>query len=52
MKKVINRVMVAVSLRPYKSITLPTGLIVDHYKNGDMIAEYRINQYGVKVRAY
>ena len=39
-----NDLLINASIRPYKSVTLPTGLIVDHYKNGKLIADKRITR--------
>ena len=32
------------SITPYKTVELPTGLIVDHYRNGKLIANKRITR--------
>ena len=37
----IKRLLVGLSIRPYKVVTLDTGLIVEHYKNGRLIANKR-----------
>ncbi len=34
MTKLINRILVNYSIVPYKTITLKTGVVVDHYRNG------------------
>jgi len=34
MRKLIHRLLVKNSIVPYKSITLKTGVIVDHYRDG------------------
>ena len=34
MRKYIHRILVKNSIVPYKSITLQTGVIVDHYRDG------------------
>ncbi len=39
-----NDFLINASIRPYKTVTLPTGLIVDHYKNGKLIADKRITR--------
>jgi hypothetical protein len=39
------------SLAPYKTVELRTGLIVDHYKNGSMIADRKRLSNGKIVRA-
>ena len=36
--------LINASIRPYKTVTLPTGLIVDHYRNGKLIANKRITR--------
>lgn len=32
------------SFTPYKTVELPTGLIVDHFRNGKLIANKRITR--------
>ena len=39
-----DQLLKSCSLRPYKTVTLPTGLIVDHYRNGKLIADKRITR--------
>jgi hypothetical protein len=39
-KKLINRILVKKSIRPYKTIALSTGVIVEHYRNGKLKTEY------------
>lgn len=34
MTKLINRILEKNSIVPYKTITLKTGVVVDHYRNG------------------
>jgi hypothetical protein len=34
MRKLINRILEKNSIVPYKTITLKTGVVVDHYRNG------------------
>jgi len=46
MKTLINNILTDLSIRPYKTVTLPTGLIVKHYRNGKLIADERITKYG------
>ena len=46
MKALINRVLVKLSIRPFKTVKLPTGLIVKHYRNGKLIADQRDTRYG------
>jgi hypothetical protein len=46
MKALINRVLVRLSIRPFKTVKLPTGLIVKHYVNGKLIADQRDTRYG------
>ena len=36
MKKLINRILVKKSIRPYKVVPLSTGVIVEHYRNGKL----------------
>jgi hypothetical protein len=36
-----NRTLINLNLRPYKTVRLETGLIVDHYKNGRIVANKR-----------
>ena len=38
---IYNRILINLSIRPYKTVELETGLIVDHYKNGKLIANKR-----------
>ena len=45
MIKLINRMLVKYSYLPYKTVTLETGLIVDHYRNGKLIVNKRITPY-------
>ena len=40
MKKLINRILVKKSIRPYKIVALSTGVIVEHYRNGKLKTEY------------
>ncbi len=37
----IRRILIKYSIIPYKTVELDTGLIVDHYKNGRLIANKR-----------
>jgi len=39
-----NQLLENLSIRPYKTVTLDTGLIVDHYRNGKLIADKRITR--------
>ena len=48
MKKLINRILVKKSIRPYKVVPLSTGVIVEHYRNGKLKTEY----YGPLENAY
>lgn len=41
MIKLINRLLIKHSKLPYKTVELDTGLIVDHYRNGRLIANKR-----------
>jgi len=41
----IRRLLIKYSYLPYKTVTLDTGLIVDHYRNGKLIANKRITPY-------
>ena len=36
-----RRILINLSIRPYKTVELETGLIVDHYRNGKLIANKR-----------
>ena len=38
---IYNRILINLSIRPYKTVELETGLIVDHYKNVKLIANKR-----------
>lgn len=38
---IYNRILINLSIRPYKTVELETGLIVDHYRNGKLIANKR-----------
>jgi hypothetical protein len=38
MKKLYNKLMIALSKRPYKTIRLESGLMIDYFKNGKMYA--------------
>lgn len=40
----MNKILIYFSIRPYKVVELPTGLIVEHYKNGKMIANKRVKR--------
>ena len=42
MKKLINRILVKKSIRPYKLVPLSTGVIVEHYRNGKLKTEYYV----------
>ena len=39
-----NELMERFSFTPYKTVELPTGLIVDHFRNGKLIANKRITR--------
>ena len=41
MNNLYNRLLIKYSIRPYKTVELETGLIVDHYRNGKLIANKR-----------
>jgi len=41
--KLFNRILVKLSIRPYKVVKLDTQLLVKHYRNGRLEAT-RINQ--------
>ena len=43
--RLINRLLIKYSYLPYKTVTLETGLIVDHYRNGKLIDNKRITPY-------
>ena len=40
----ISKALIYFNLIPYKVVELPTGLIVEHYKNGKMIANKRVKR--------
>ena len=40
----MNKILIYFNLIPYKTVTLPTGLIVEHYRNGRMIANKRVKR--------
>lgn len=40
MKKIIDKFLIKRSIRPYKTIALSTGVIVEHYRNGKLKTEY------------
>lgn len=42
--KFYDRMLIRTSKKPYKSVVLDTGLIVDHYRNGKMIANKRVKK--------
>ena len=42
---IINNILINLSVKPYKTVKLDTGLIVDHYKNGKLIADKRETPY-------
>jgi len=37
----LNQLLIFLSVRPYKTVELPTGLIVDHFRDGKLIANKR-----------
>ena len=39
-----NELLERFSFTPYKTVELSTGLIVDHYRNGKLIANKRITR--------
>ena len=39
-----NELLERFSITPYKTVELPTGLIVDHFRNGKLIANKRITR--------
>ena len=41
----IKQTLENLSLIPYKTVKLDTGLIVEHYKNGKLIADKRETPY-------
>ena len=41
----INNLLINLSVKPYKTVKLDTGLIIDHYKNGKLIADKRETPY-------
>lgn len=41
----INKILIYLNLRPYKTVKLTTGLYVDHYRNGKLIADKRDTPY-------
>ena len=40
----ITKMLIYLNLIPYKTVILPTGLIVEHYRNGKMIANKRVKR--------
>ena len=40
--KLYNRILVKLSIRPYKVVHLSTGVIVEHYRNGKLKTEYYV----------
>ena len=50
-KRQYKELLERLSLAPYKTVELRTGLIVDHYKNGTMIADRKKLSNGKIVRA-
>ena len=42
MKKLINRILVNKSIRPYKVVPLSTGGMVEHFRNGKLKTEYYV----------
>jgi hypothetical protein len=40
MKKIIDKFLIKRSIRPYKTVALSTGVIVEHYRNGKLKTEY------------
>lgn len=41
MRKEWNRLLIRLSIRPYKTVKLESGLLVDVYKNGKIRADKR-----------
>jgi len=41
----INKILIYFSITPYKTVKLDTGLFVDHYRNGKLIADKRETPY-------
>ena len=33
-RDMINNILIKINLRPYRTVTLKTGVVVNHYKNG------------------
>ena len=52
MKKLINRILVKKSIRPYKVVPLSTGVIVEHYRNGKLKTEYYEQTSGNNTNIY
>ena len=44
-KTMIDRILKYLNLRPIKTVKLTTGLYVDHYRNGKLIADKRETPY-------
>jgi hypothetical protein len=42
----MKKILIYLSIIPYKTVKLPTGLIVKHYRNGKLIADERDTRYG------
>jgi hypothetical protein len=36
MKELINNILINRSIKPFKEVTLRTGVIVQHYRNGKL----------------
>lgn len=36
-----NSILIKLSIKPYKTVRLETGLLVDHYRNGTLRADRR-----------
>ena len=36
LKERLNRLLIKVSIRPYKAVELETGIIINHYRNGKL----------------
>lgn len=43
MKKLYNKLLIKFSFKPYKTVVLKSGLIIDHYRNGKIVADRMID---------
>jgi hypothetical protein len=36
MKQIVHNLLVRINIRPFKTVKLRTGIIVEHYRNGNL----------------